>query len=244
MILSNPTLRSASLLVFLTCSLVAPLQPLHAQAEKVEASRGEEAEAILQRLRISQTLQNQKLKGNLRVGSRKAPFVLDLNGPVSTYTFLDTGESLRLSLGADSSTIEEIDAQGKVKQVGRRLFDEKVAGTPLTYEDVALRFLYWPHAEVVGEETINTIKCWKLWVATPPKDSQYAGVYIWVGKNGALMRADCYASGSRLAKTFKVISGQEIDGQWVLKSMRIESYDPPGSKKPVMAYLNIDGKME
>ena len=210
---------------------------------QVPAERSADADAILQRLRMSQTLSNLTLQGHLRVSSKKTPFILKLAGPQSTYTFSDTGESLRLSLGETDSKIEEIAADGSVKAVSSRQFADKVGGTPMTYEDISLRFLYWPHASVEGDENVNSFDCWKIWVATPKgSGSQYAGAYIWAAKKGgALMRVDCYAPGSILAKRFRVISGQEIKREWVLKSMRIESYDPPGSAKPSISYLEIDG---
>lgn len=238
--------RSAWFRAALALALFAPLAavPQLTAQETRTAARSENADAILDRLRMSQTLQNRALKGSLRVGSgsKKTPFKLELQGPVSTYTFLDSGESLRLSLGERGSTIEEISPDGKVTKVGKRQFSDRIVGTPITYEDISLRFLYWPHAEVEGEETINTRACHKLWVASPKGTSQYAGVRVWVDKgSGALMRADCFAPGGELAKRFSVRSGQEIGGQWALKQMRIESFNPPGSGKATQAYLEIDG---
>jgi hypothetical protein len=227
--------------------LAAASLPLSAHAqESIPAVRGEDAGAILDRLRMSQTLQNMTFRGNLRMGSTRTPFVLKLEGPTSTYTFSETGQGLRLSLGESKSTVEEISPGGQVTEVGCEKMTGKIGSTPLTYEDISLSFLYWPHATVEGEETISTRKCWKLWVATPPGGcTQYSGVYVWVDKgSGALMRADGYSPDRKLAKRFHVISAQKINNQWSLKQMRIEAYDPPGSGGVTRAYLEIDGAAE
>jgi hypothetical protein len=242
----NQSMKFAIPALSLSLALLAALPATAPAQESVAAERAADANAILDRLRMSQTLKDVTLTGRLRPakGSKSTPFVLKLDGPVSTYTFTETGLGLRLSLGENASKIEEIGPDGAVKTVGTKNFGDHIGDTPVTYEDISLRFLYWPHAKIEGEESVNSFDCWKLWVATPEgTGSQYAGAYLWVGKGtGALMRADCYAPGSKLAKRFLVRTPQKIRGQWALKSMRIESYDPPGSVKPETSYLELDGE--
>ena len=106
-------------------------------------------------------------------------------------------------------------------------FDHKVRGTGVTYEDLALKFLYWPDARVTGENSIRTRNCWKLELKAPSRQSQYSNVYLWVDKSGgALMRMDGYDWKGQLAKRFEVISAQKIEGRWFLKQMRIEEFAP------------------
>jgi hypothetical protein len=44
-------------------------------------------------------------------------------------------------------------------------------------------------------------------------------------------------------RRFEVVSGQRIDGQWMLKQMRIERFTPESSTRPAArSYLEILGK--
>jgi len=47
--------------------------------------------------------------------------------------------------------------------------DEKSAAPAVTYADLALKFLYWPNAQVVGRTTVRTRNCWKLRLQAPSK---------------------------------------------------------------------------
>ena len=101
--------------------------------------------------------------------------------------------------------------------------DQKIRGTGVTYEDLALKFLYWPNARVLGQENIRTRNCWKLQLRAPSRQSQYSNVLLWVDKtSGALMRLEGYDWNGQLAKRFEVVSAQKIDNRWFLKQMRIE----------------------
>ena len=46
----------------------------------------------------------------------------------------------------------------------------------------------------------------------------------------------------RLIRKFEVVSAQKIDGQWMLKQMRIESLNPESGKTLSRTYLEITGK--
>ncbi len=183
---------------------------------------------LLQNLRMSQTLENTVLSGQLRQGREKYPFLLYLQGPVSTYQFTDSGEKVRLELRpGDSRLIKE------GERVSGETFAQKVRGTDLTYEDIALRFLYWPNAEIVAEEEVGSFDCWKMWVSTNPGRSTYSGAYLWIAKlHGGLVKADCYID-KDLVKRFQVRSFQRIKGSWVMKSLDIESFRPGNSRRPV-----------
>ena len=104
-------------------------------------------------------------------------------------------------------------------------------GTGVTYEDLALKFLYWQNARVTGENSIRTRNCWKLELKAPSRQSQYSNVFLWVDKEGgALMRMEGYDWNGQLAKRFEVVSAQKIEGRWFLKQMRIEEIQPGTGK--------------
>jgi hypothetical protein len=197
------------------------------------------AREILESVRLQQAQQQLELQGQLREGDKIFPFRLTQTGPVIRYSFSDPDEALQLRLGENDSRLEEVTKEG-VEKVTAAEFDRKVRGTSVTYEDLALKFLYWPDARVTGENSIRSRNCWKLELKAPSRQSQYSNVYLWVDKaSGAIMRMDAFDWKGQLAKRFEVISGQKIDDRWFLKQMRIEEFVPGTNKVQTRTYLEI-----
>ncbi len=197
------------------------------------------AKDILASVRMQQAQQDVDLQGQLRQDAKVVPFRLTQTGPIIRYSFANPSEGLQLRLGEDGSRLEEI-TRGGVEKISPAQFDHKVRGTAVTYEDLSLRFLYWPKAEVIGEENVNTRSCWKLRLIAPSRQSQYSSIILWVDKSGgALMRMEGFDWNGRLAKRFEVISGQKIEGRWFLKQLRIEEMVPGTNKVQSRTYLEI-----
>jgi outer membrane lipoprotein-sorting protein len=197
------------------------------------------AKEILSSVRLQQAQQQIDLLGQLRENEKVIPFHLTQTGPVIRYAFSDPDESLQLRLGENDSRLEEVSRDG-VEKVAPAQFDRKVRGTSVTYEDLALKFLYWQNGRVSGENTIRTRNCWKLELKAPSRQSQYSNVFLWVDKSGgALMRMEGYDWEGRLSKRFEVVSAQKIEGRWFLKQMRIEELQPGTGKVLTRTYLEI-----
>ncbi len=197
------------------------------------------AKEILASVRLQQSRQQIELEGQLRQEQVVVPFHLTQTGPVIRYRFTNPDESLQLKLGETDSRLEEISRSG-VDRISGPEFDQKVRGTAITYEDLALKFLYWPNARVLGDDSIRTRNCWKLQLQAPSHDSQYSTVLLWVDKqSGALMRMEGYDWNAKLFKRFEVVSAQKIEGRWFLKSMRIEELQPETGKVQARTYLEI-----
>jgi hypothetical protein len=202
-----------------------------------------EAKDLLESVRLRQAQQDLELEGEIREGPTVVPFRLTQTGPIIRYTFTKPDEALQLRLGDNDSRLEEVSKSG-VEKVGLAQFDHKVRGTSVTYEDLALRFLYWQTGRVTGENEIRTVNCWKLEMKAPSRQSQYSNVWLWVGKeNGALMKMEAYDWNAKMAKRFEVVSGQKIEGHWFLKEMRIEEMDPGTGKVKTRTYLDIKRKL-
>jgi hypothetical protein len=198
-----------------------------------------DAKDILASVRLSQAQQEVNLDGQLRENEKVIPFRLTQTGPVIRYSFSNPDEALQLRLGESDSRLEEVTRSG-VEKITPAQFDHKVRGTSVTYEDLALKFLYWQNARVTGENSIRTRYCWKVELKAPSRQSQYSNVYLWVDKEGgALMRMDGFDWNGKLAKRFEVISAQKIEGRWFLKQMRIEMMDPITGKVQSRTYLEI-----
>jgi len=203
----------------------------------VYAEPAPSAKEIIESVRMRQTRQQIDLNGQLRQGEVVVPFHLVQNGPVVRYIFSNPDESLQLQLGENDSRLDEISSDG-VKKVAQ--FDRKIRGTDVTYEDLALKFIYWPDVDLQGTDTIRTRKCWKLRLHAPSHESQYSSVILWIDKaSGALMRMEGYDWKGELAKRFEVISAQKIDNRWFLKQMRIEQLEPGTKHVQSRTYLEI-----
>ena len=198
-----------------------------------------DAKDVLVSVRLRQSQQELELQGQLREGPTVVPFRLTQTGPIIRYTFSNPDQALQLRLGESDSRLEEVTREG-VEKVAPAEFDHKVRGTSVTYEDLALKFLYWQTGRVTGENEIRTVNCWKLEMKAPSRQSQYSNVWLWVGKeNGALMKMEAYDWNGKLSKRFEVVSGQKIEGRWFLKEMRIEEMDPATGKVKTRTYLDI-----
>jgi hypothetical protein len=198
------------------------------------------AKEILATVRLQQATQQLNLQGQLRENATIVPFRLTQNGPVIRYSFSNPDEALQLRLGENDSRLEEVTRSG-VEKIAPAKFDRKVRGTGITYEDLALRFLYWPNAKIAGEDMILTRNCWKVEIHAPSRDSQYSSVNLWIDKaGGALMKIEAYDWKGLLMKRFVVVSAQKIDDRWFLKQMRIEELAPGGTRVLARTYLEIN----
>jgi len=208
-------------------------------ASTITAEPLPDAKEILATVRMQQTQQQIDLQGQLRQESTVIPFRLTQNGALVKYSFANPPEALQLRLGENDSKLEQLSGAG-VEKITPAQFDRKVRGMPITYEDLALKFLYWSDARVIGEESVRSRRCWKIELHAPSHDSQYSAIMLWVDRNsGALMELEGYNWNAQLAKRFEVISVQKIDNRWFLKQMRVEELDPSTRKVRSRTYLEI-----
>jgi hypothetical protein len=199
-----------------------------------------DAREILKSVRAAQTAQQQSLTGKVRSGWKSVPFTLSMTGKTVRWEFSDPPQTLQLRLGEKDSQFEEI-GKGGPQKVSPARFDDKVRDTDISYEDLSMRFLYWANAVVEGDAVMLLNKCWVVRVEPPAKnDSQYSMVKLWIAQSsGALLQAEAFGHDGKLARRFKVISGQSLgDGLWMLKEMRIERMTAGADKTP--SYLEID----
>src|SRR5438046_2198608 len=198
------------------------------------------ANEILASVRMMEARQQIDLQGQLRENDIVIPFRLIQNGPLIRYSFTNPDEVLQLRLGQNSSRLDLVTDTGTEKFAAEKL-SQKIRGTSLTYEDLALKFLYWQSARILGEENVRTRNCWKLQLRAPSRESQYSNLLLWIDKaSGALMRMEGYDWNAQLAKRFEVVSAQKIDDRWFLKQMRVEELQPGTNKVQSRTYLDIN----
>lgn len=213
---------------------------LAAIAAPTSAQNFPDAQQVLANVRLRQSRQQIDLRGQLRQDATIIPFRLVQNGPVVRYLFSNPEETLQVRLGANNSRLDEITRSGAERIAAAKL-DEPIRQTAVSYEDLALKFLYWPNARVIGADFIRTRNCWKLQLQAPGSDSQYASVALWVDKDsGALMRMEGFDSSGKLRKRFEVVSAQKIEDRWYLKQMRVEAIDSQSARVTKRTYLEIN----
>ena len=185
-------------------------------------------EQILRLVRMSQALQDLKhLHGRLRNDEtgKDVPMDLTMADGVIRFVFKNPPEIINLDINDNKSELTRVTSGGKVI-VPRSLGSENVRETHLNYEDLSMRFLYWPNSVLTGTETVRTRKCWRVRASTPDGRGPYGTVDIWVDQgSGAMMMMEAYDMQGHKVKQFKVISGQKYKGAWILKEMRVEAYD-------------------
>jgi len=203
-----------------------------------------EAEAILKAARMNPLGEPIELKAQLRSGSTSVPFRIVVRDGKVSYVFENPDQEILLGLGENEATLQERRG-GKTSPVGPARWDDSVRGGLLSYEDLALQFLYWPNPKLLGEEDLERIPSYKIEVQAPSSSSQYGVVRVWIGKeNGALVGIEGFDRDGKLIKRFKVVTVQKLGGQWMLKQMRIERLDPATRKVTGRMYLEITGKTE
>ena len=208
-------------------------------ATLVEAVAAPSAQAILASAREQVARQQVELEGQLREKDTIIPFRLTQTGPVIRYSFTNPAEALQLRLGDSGAQLDAITDAGVDKVAGRE-FTQNVRGTAITYEDLALRFIYWTNVKVVGEDYINTRRVWKLELQPPDRQSLYSRVFLWCEQqSSALMRMEGYDWNGKLVKRFEVVSVQKVEGRYLLKQMRIEQIRPDNGRVQARTYLEI-----
>lgn len=225
----------------LTCLLfVFTGQGLRAESAAT-APTGEE---ILRFVRMSQALQDLKhLDGKLRNDDDEGaehPFDLTMADSIIRFDFKKKPvESIQLDLKENTSQLSRTTAAGK-SIVSSAQYADTVRNTCLNLEDLSMRFLYWPNGKVMGDETVGMRKCWRVRVTNPDGRGPYGTVDVWVEQgSGAMMQMDAYDMKARKLKQFKVISGQRYKDAYILKKMRLESYDVDTNKIKGRTYLEI-----
>ena len=220
-----------------------PIICLFALLSLCSSVRGAEpsAEEIIYAARLNPMGSEITLNAQLRAGSVKVPFVIAVKNGSVRYEFSEPDQFITLRLGDEDSTLDENRGASTVSVPVSR-YDDSVRGGLITYEDLALKFLYWKKPRLLDEEMVRSRRAWKIEISAPRGSSQYGAVRVWIDKeSAALLRIEGYDKNGILAKRFEVVSAQKIDGQWMLKQMRVERIDPDSRKTTGITYLEVLG---
>lgn len=228
-------MKRRSVLALLPAAALTPLL----RAEDPQPT-GEE---ILRLVRLSYALQDSKLMGELRDDDtgKTEPFELTMQQNVIRFRFINPPpEIVHLDLGTAPATLMQV-RPGGAGTVPMDAYGDSVRGMDFNYEDLSMRFLYWPNPKLMGEDRIRTVKCWFVRVTTPDKKGPYGTVDLWVHQeSGGVARMDAYNFQGKLVKRFQVISVQKSGKATILKEMRIESFNPLNGDRKGRTYMKLD----
>ena len=185
---------------------------------------------ILEGARLSAALTklDTGLKGHLSQNGKKVPIEIFLKGKDIQFQFYENKawRVFHLRLNDDHNDLFEF-IDGKTVDFPRAKLTESIAGTDLTYEDLALHFFYWPNPKLEGNEKVGTEDTYKLRLNKPADAAgNYFAVYLWVHtKFGAFMKIHGHAKNNDLLKEFLVEDVMKVsDEVWTLRKMQVSSY--------------------
>lgn len=205
------------------------------------------AQQILEGARISATLTrlDEGLSGNLRKSGANTPITLFLKGKDIQFQYTENNGPLRIfhmRIGDQDFNLFEI-INGKTVAFPAAKIVEPIAGTDLTYEDLALRFFYWPNPQLEGQEDVGGQTCYKLRIDKPKgSPGRYEVVYVWVhAKFGAFMRIRGHDKNGGLVKEFEVEDIMKVaDNVWTLRKMQVATCDPASGRRLSITDVTFD----
>ena len=206
---------------------------------------GPSADEILKTARYVTTLQQQHdLKGHIRKDERTFPIGLYLRGQDIQFSYRQaaTKKDMRFHLRLKDKHYDLLEiVNGKTTPFPEAKIGQAIEGTDLSYEDLAMRFLYWPNGQVVASEKIKGQECWVVRLANPTNQGRYSQVQVWVHKKSqALMQVVGYNAAGRSLKRFTVTDVMKVGDAYTLQRMRVDSVDPVGNRVVGMTYLEFE----
>jgi hypothetical protein len=211
------------------------------------AAQQPDANALLAGARVSAALikLDEGLKGAMRKGGRKVDLMLFLQGKDIQFQFSESKgawEVFHMRIGEDNVGLWETVNNKPVEFPAKKLTDP-IKDTDLTYEDLSLRFLYWPGAVLEGKEDVAGQSCHKIRVNKPKGAAgRYEVVYVWVHeKFGAFMRIRGHDKNGGMLKEFQVEDVMQINGDtWTLRKMQVSTHDPANGRRVSITDVTFD----
>ncbi|MGI8602564.1 MAG: outer membrane lipoprotein-sorting protein [Verrucomicrobiales bacterium] len=200
------------------------------------------AQDIQRLVKKSYIRQDMSLNGKLRndATGAEAPFTLSMLQNTIRFRFENPPQIIHLDLNDKGFALREV-VKGRNAPVALNRYGERVRATDVTYEDLSLRFLYWPNPMRLENEVVKHRTCWKLQLNNPGASGAYGTALIWVDKgSGGILRMEGYNRERQLIKRYEIISGMRVGDGWMLKQMRIESFDPATRKVSGRSYLELE----
>lgn len=216
-------------------------------ASLTAAAQQPDPKAILEGARMSATLTklDDGLSGNLRKGNKKTPVTLFLKGQDIQFQYSENNGPWRIfhmRLADENFNLFEI-INGKTQEFPPGKLVSPIADTDLTYEDLALRFFYWPDPKLEAREDVGGQPCYKIRIDKPKgKGGRYQVVYVWVHtKFGAFMKIRGHDKNGALVKEFLVEDIMQVaKDTWTLRKMQVATHDPANGRRLSITDVTFD----
>lgn len=191
-------------------------------------ARAQTAEEIMSSVRQVAALQGkQTLSGQIRKGARRIPLTLFLRDNNLQFALDGGAERFHLRLNEDDQQLFAISGD-EVSPFPEDKINEAIGQTDVSYEDLALKFLYWKNPQIVGRQKLNGQDCWRIHVANPEKTGRYREVSVWVTmKQRALMRVVGYGPRPEAEplKQFEITGVMKVNDLFTVKSMKVTAFN-------------------
>lgn len=209
---------------------------------RAQAPQPKSAEEILRIVRLSYALQNHKMSGQLRNDAgRVEPLELTMENKVMRFRFKNQPpEIVHLDMNTTPATLYQVKPGGTVTVTGSQS-SQSVRNMAFNYEDLSLRFLYWPRPQLMGEDRVSGQKCWIVRVTNPGNQGPYYVVDIWVhqGSGGAAKMA-AFDRSSKVVKRYQVTKVQKLGDATVLKELKVETVNPASGDVSGRTYMTME----
>jgi hypothetical protein len=201
---------------------VPPVDPPEFAAKPIDQMTADE---VLKLVRFSYTLYNRDFKGALRMGiTKKVDFLLSLKPEAIRFIFNEPAQVILLDTREQRFALYEGVDGAELKQVPAAKYGEAVRGTDVTYEDLSMRFLYWPGARIIDQEKLKGRDTIRVGLRNPDGAGNYATAEVWIDKlSGGMMKMIGYDRSGRAIRKFEVLSGKKFGDIWMVDEMRIET---------------------
>lgn len=222
-----------TLALYLTLILSAAVLQGNAQENNQPSFAGKPidqltADEVLKLVRYSYTLYDQDFTGVLRTGIvKKVPFLMSLKPDSIRFIFDSPDQVILMDTRDDKFGLYEGVGGADLKAVPPSKFNEVVRDTDITYDDLSMRFLYWPNARIVKMDKFKARDCWIVRVLNPDGKGAYATVDVWIDKgSGGMLKMTGYNNQGRPIRRFEVLHGKKFGDIWMVDEMRIETISP------------------
>ncbi len=212
-------------------------------------------EDVMRIARNSLYSQDAQMTGRLRPGGitfKQVPFQISVFEREIKFGFYKDDKTknpidkvVSLNLQDNRYELREI-VKGRNEELPLERYGERIRDTDVTFEDIAMRFLYWPDPERQPDEkvggVVGNVDAWVVDAVNPIESGPYRKVRVWVDQgSGAALKIEGYDARGRLKKRFQVKGVQrDGDGGWVPDTVRVESFDPETGKNTSDTVMEFD----
>jgi hypothetical protein len=229
--------------------LLLALLPVLADGTAVETQPADAA-TILQIVRSRFPSDPVRISGTITVRRRRGVVVKEMGYQLDAK-WSEQGADLTCvitdALGRESDKVAVTFAGGEdptVKREGDGLVDDKgrITQTALSCADLAMPFLWWPDAELIGREKTRGRDSFILDLK-PGGDGEVHRVRAWIDSAiFIVLKAESYDADDELVKQVTVKSFKKVEDQWMIKDLEVSMGS--AADKTVVTVDSIESKAE